>query len=73
MSVAMMKPSRFRAILKDLGWTQRRAASELGVTEGAVSRWVAATRPIPGPVAFLVRMKHQTRKRKAKKKEAKDA
>jgi transposase len=38
--------------LVQFGWKQRHAATALGVTEGAVSRWVAKAR-IEGPTALL--------------------
>jgi predicted transcriptional regulator len=41
--------------LRQLGWTQARLAQVLDVTDGAVSRWLAGKRPIPGPVALAVR------------------
>src|SRR5436305_6242922 len=40
--------------LKQLGWKQRQIAVALGVTEGAVSRWVATARG-EGPAALLAR------------------
>jgi transposase len=40
--------------LKQLGWKQRQIAVALGVTEGAVSRWVATARS-EGPAALLAR------------------
>jgi transposase len=40
--------------LKQLGWKQRQIAVALGVTEGAVSRWVA-TACSEGPAALLAR------------------
>src|SRR5512142_2484456 len=40
--------------LKQLGWKQRDIAVALGVTEGAVSRWVARARDA-GPAALLAR------------------
>ena len=43
-----------KAALKRLEWTQARAAERLGVTQGAVSRWVSGERPIPGPVVRLL-------------------
>src|SRR5262249_20699752 len=55
---------RMRALhLKQQGWKQRDIAAALGVTEGAVSRWLATaqrhaaaallSRPAPGPVPKL--------------------
>jgi transposase len=43
--------------LKELGWKQRAIAAELGVTEGAVSRWLAAARR-GGRDAVLSHMSH---------------
>src|SRR5438477_1116163 len=40
--------------LVQLGWKQRHIASALGVTEGAVSRWIAKARD-EGPTALLAR------------------
>jgi transposase len=40
--------------LVQLGWKQRHVASALGVTEGAVSRWIAKARD-EGPAALLTR------------------
>jgi transposase len=46
---------RLRAIeLKQQGWTQRQIAEAFGVTEGAVSRWIAAERS-RGPAALRAR------------------
>lgn len=36
-----------------LYWVTK-AAEELGVTKGAVSRWIGGTRPIPGTVIKLI-------------------
>lgn len=41
--------------LKELGWKQRDIAAALGVTEGAVSQWLAAVRR-DGPGAILSRL-----------------
>lgn len=40
-----------------LGWNQKDCAKNLGVTEGAVSRWVHGKRKIPGPVDRLMKIK----------------
>ena len=43
--------------LKHLGWKQRDIAAALGVTEGAVSQWLAAARR-GGPDAVLSHLGH---------------
>lgn len=49
---------RLRALeLKQLGWSQRHIAAALGVTEGAVSQWLAAARR-GGREAVLSHMSH---------------
>ena len=52
-----MKADDFAAVLEGLGWNQKDAAKYLGVTEGAVSRWVHGKRKIPGPVRKLMTLK----------------
>ena len=49
-----MRAKEIKAVLKRLGWTQTEAASRLGVTQGAVSRWVSGDRPIPEPIVKLL-------------------
>lgn len=49
-----MQASDLRAALDELGMTQAQLAGFLRVTESAVSRWVNAQRPIPGPVTKLI-------------------
>lgn len=62
-----MSAAQFQRAIRKLGWNQRQAAEQLGVTEGAVSRWVSGDRQIPGPVEILIRgqvgSKPTTRKR----------
>lgn len=50
-----MNPEQFLAALKTLGWSQRRAATELDVEESTVYRWVHDKRTIPGPVAVALK------------------
>ena len=59
-----MRNEEFAEALKTLGWTQREAAGELRVTEGAVSRWVREERGIPGPVGVLMGERVERHKRK---------
>jgi len=49
-----MTQDQLRASLATLGLSQARAASLLGVTTDAVSKWCLGHRKIPGPVARLV-------------------
>lgn len=49
-----MTPDEMRDALSELGWTQQKFASEVGVTPRAVSLWAQGRRKISGPaVAFL--------------------
>ena len=54
----MGKPSMSRAEIRELlklkGWTQARLATELGMSEAAVSRWLT-DRKAPGPASRLMR------------------
>lgn len=45
-----------RAIRERMGLLQVDLAARLGVTQGALSRWETASRPIPEPVARLARL-----------------
>ena len=48
-----MTPATFRAAMVEAGIeTQIEAARALGVTKGAVSRWLSGSRPIP-PMAVM--------------------
>ena len=47
-------PQDLSATLSRLGLSQAEAARLLGVTPGAVTRWVKGERPVPGPVARLL-------------------
>jgi transcriptional regulator with XRE-family HTH domain len=50
-----MTTKEIEELLKLKGWSQRQLADELEVTEGAVSRWVAAGRVPRGPAAKWMR------------------
>lgn len=43
-------------IRQSLSLTQRALAAEIGVTPAAVGRWERNTRPIPTPIAALLRL-----------------
>lgn len=58
-----------REALGTLGWNQARLASFLGVTEGAVSRWLSGERRITGPAERLI--SQVAGRRKAARKRAK--
>ena len=51
-----MTPATLSATLQRLGLSQAEAARLLGVTPGAVTRWVRGNRPVPGPVVRLLRL-----------------
>lgn len=42
-------------VMRSKRWNQREAADALGVSEGAISRWIGGTRPLQGTAAVLVR------------------
>ena len=50
-----MTKREMASTLKHLGWNQARAAAYLGVTRGAISRWMSGSRSIPGPVAVALK------------------
>lgn len=50
-----MTPTAFLATLSRLGLSQSGAATLLGVSRGAVTRWAQGTRAIPGPAVRLLR------------------
>ena len=56
MAVAPMSSEEFKKIRKRLGLSQEKLADELGVAQGAVSFWENGQRPIPGPVAIVMRL-----------------
>lgn len=49
-----MTPATLSATLQRLGWSQAEAARHLGVTRGAVTRWMTGQRAVPGPVVKLL-------------------
>ena len=49
-----MTPTAFLATIHRLGLSQSGAATLLGVSRGAVTRWAQGTRAIPGPVVRLL-------------------
>jgi len=49
-----MTPATLSATLQRLGLSQAECARLLGVTPGAVTRWVRGDRQVPGPVVRLV-------------------
>lgn len=51
-----MTAKELRAAQEALQMTGEQLAAYLGVTGGAVSRWLSGKRPIPGPVAKLINM-----------------
>ena len=51
-----MKAREIKAVLRRLEWTQTEAAARLGVTQGAVSRWLSGDRPIPEPIVKLLHL-----------------
>jgi len=51
-----MKPTHFRAIRVKYDLTMDELAVFLGLTKAAVSRYESGSRPIPGPVARLMRL-----------------
>ena len=51
-----MTPAEFRAALQALGVTQGAAAALLGVSLDGVNAWCNGRRPVPAPVARLVRL-----------------
>ena len=66
-----MTSTEFAAAVTELGWNQTQAAEALGVTPGAVSRWVSGQRMIPGPVRIIIQWEvRQQRKRDARKRRA---
>ena len=50
-----MTPADLSATLARLGISQAEAARLLGVTPGAVTRWVQGKRAVPGPVVRLLK------------------
>jgi putative transcriptional regulator len=46
--------AEFRAIRERMGLLQAQLAEQLGVTQGALSRWESGSRSIPEPVARLL-------------------
>lgn len=50
-----MTPKQFQSALSKLGWSQRRAAEELGVEQSSIYRWAHGKRAIPGPVAAALK------------------
>ncbi len=46
-----MTKTELRLALRALGWSQQRAARELGVDARSMRRWVAGDVFVPGPVA----------------------
>ena len=51
-----MKPTHFAAIRRKHDLTMDQLAAYLGLTKAAVSRYESGSRPIPGPVARLMRL-----------------
>jgi len=51
-----MKPSHFHAIRVKHDLTMDQLAVFLGLTKAAVSRYESGSRPIPGPVARLMKL-----------------
>jgi len=51
-----MKSSHFRTIRVKHSLTMEQLAVYLGLTKAAVSRYESGNRPIPGPVARLMRL-----------------
>ena len=50
-----MTPRQLRKALKELSWTQRTLAEQLGVHVQTVKKWLAGDRHISEPVAILIR------------------
>ncbi len=50
-----MKPEELQRIIDRLGVNQRTVAKAIGVSEAAVSRWLAHNREIPRPTAMAIR------------------
>ena len=46
-----MTPERFQECLTAIGWSKRRVADRLGVTELRIRRWAAGVYPVPEAVA----------------------
>lgn len=60
-----MTGKELRTALESLGMQQWRFAERFGLTEGAVSRWVQESRPVPRwvpPVIDLLHKEKQLRK-----------
>ncbi len=56
MPVAEMTKDELRSALDRLGWTQVDLALRLGYTGRAGQTWALGERPVPGPVALMLRL-----------------
>jgi len=56
--------TEFAGALTELGWSQKLAAERLGVTQGAVSRWVHGARKVPGPVRIIIQWEIRRKRRR---------
>ncbi|NOR27557.1 MAG: helix-turn-helix domain-containing protein [Lutibacter sp.] len=55
-----MSPEEFENIRKDLGWTKRKLAYKLGITEGKIYNYLnGTTKAIPRPIQILMRIYHE--------------
>lgn len=56
MPIAEMSREELRSALEKIGWTQVEVAERLGYTGRAGQTWALGERPVPGPVALILRL-----------------
>lgn len=65
-----MTPAEVRAIREALGLTRREMVKLLNITESALYKWEAGTRPVSGPGAELLRRIWEERREKKQQRAA---